>query len=101
MKQLKSSQRQYLKGKAHHLKPVVQIGKSGVTDSLISEIDKALDAHELIKVRFVESREEKKELTEEIVERLEAVRVGMVGNIAMLYREHKDPEKRKIVIPES
>ena len=45
-------QRQYLKGEAHHLKPVVHIGKSGVTPALVSELDIMLDSLELVKIKL-------------------------------------------------
>ena len=99
MKELNSSQRQHLKGLAHHLKPVVQIGRNGVTDQLMAMVDTALNAHELIKLKFVDLQDQKKELSEELVLRSGSERVGMVGNTLVLFRRHTDPEKRKITLP--
>ncbi len=56
---LKGYQRDYLSRKAHGLQPVVQIGKAGLTEPVAAAVDKALEDHELIKVKFVNSKDEK------------------------------------------
>ena len=56
--ELSSAQRKHLRGLAHHNEPVVMIGQKGITDALVSETSNALDSHELIKVKFVEHKEE-------------------------------------------
>ncbi len=81
------------------MKPVVQIGKNGMTDQLVQTVELALTAHELIKVKFIEFQDEKDEISEEVAQRTTSHRVGMVGNIVMLYREHPEPDKRKIKLP--
>ena len=96
---LKGSQKKYLKGLAHHLSPAVRVGKKGVADSLIESVDSQLKAHELIKVKFVNSKELKDSLSEEIAAKTQSENIGQVGNIAIFYRANPDPEKRKIVIP--
>jgi RNA-binding protein len=96
---LSGTQRKYLRGLAHHLKPVVHVGRNGVTDPVLQEIEEALDDHELIKVRLVDPQGRKKELAEEITGRSAGTWVGMVGNVVTLYRQHPDPEQRKIEIP--
>jgi RNA-binding protein len=99
MQPLSGTQRKYLRGMAHHLKPVVYVGRSGVTDPVLQEIEKALDDHELIKVKLVDPQGRKKELAEEIAGRSGGTSVGLVGNVVTLYRENPDPEKRLIEIP--
>ena len=99
MQPLSGAQRKYLRGLAHHLKPVVHVGRNGVTDPVLQEIEEALDDHELIKVRLVDPQGRKKELAEEIADRSAGTWVGMVGNVVTLYRQHPDPEQRKIEIP--
>ncbi len=99
MGKLKGSDRKYLKSLAHHLKPVVQIGKSGVTDGLIHTVDQALDTHELIKVKFIEQKEKKRAHSDEIARKTKSHGVGMIGHIAIFYRQHPDAEKRKIHLP--
>lgn len=76
--------------------PVVQIGQKGITEHILGEIENALKAHELIKVRFVEFKKEKKELAAEIERQCKAENVGVIGHIVIFYRQHPDPEKRKI-----
>ena len=99
MEKLKGADRKYLRSVAHELKPLVQVGKSGVTEGLLASLNEALDQHELVKVRFLEFKDEKKALAVEIAERSASEQVGMIGHIAMFYREQEDPEKRKIKLP--
>jgi RNA-binding protein len=99
MKKLRYADIRYLKKLAHGLKPVIQIGKRGLTDSVIESIDRALDDHELIKIKFVDFKEEKREISRAIVERVECIMVGMIGNVVTLYREHPDETMRRISFP--
>lgn len=96
MEPLTSSQRKSLRSQAHHLKPLVLVGKQGLTDTLVKSVDVNLDAHELIKVRFNEHKDEKKEIAAAIAERTESQLAGLIGHVAILYRQHKEPEKREI-----
>ena len=98
---LKGSARTYLRGLAHHLKPVVYLGKQGITENFIKSVNQALDAHELIKLKFNSYKEQRKTLAKEIEEKTYSEMVGLVGNIAIYYREHHDKEQRKIYIPET
>jgi RNA-binding protein len=99
MGKLSSHQKKFLRGKAHHLDPAVMVGKNGVTGSLIKMVNDALNSHELIKVRFVEFKDRKKELSQEITNKSKSEIVGMIGHILILYRQHPDEEKRKIELP--
>ena len=96
---MKGSAKKYLRAQAHHLKPLVIIGAKGVTDGLIASVDLALQDHELIKVKFGEFKEAKKEISAQIAQATKSELVGLIGNIAILYRQHPEPEKRKIKIP--
>jgi RNA-binding protein len=98
--QLKGSARTYLRGLAHHLKPVIYLGKQGVTDSFIESVNQALDTHELIKLKFNSFKEERKTLAKDIEARTNSEMVGMIGHIAIYYREQHDADKRKIQIPD-
>lgn len=98
MEKLKGSQRRRLRALAHSLKPVVMIGRNGLNEKLTAAISAALNDHELIKVKFLEFKEEKKDLAEEIAGVTRSELVGIIGNIAMLYRQQPDPQKRKIKI---
>jgi RNA-binding protein len=101
MTKLKGYQRKYLRGAAHSLKPLILIGQKGFTPELLRSAEAALGQHELIKVKFNDYKE--KDQKAEIVDRFEreagCEMVGLIGHIAIFYREHKDPEKRKITLP--
>jgi len=101
MIELKGSQRRHLRSLAHSLDPAVRVGKNGITDDLISSVDEALEAHELIKVKFMDFKEDKKELSQIISIRSKSHLIGMIGNIAIFYRQNPDKDKRKIFIPGS
>lgn len=102
LKKLKGYQKQYLKGLAHGLKPYVFIGQKGITGSLLKSVDEALEKHELIKVRFIDFKEKdmKKEITVEIEKMAVCELVGAIGHIAIFYRQHKDPGKRTVIVPD-
>ena len=88
---LTSKQRQYLRGLAHPLAPVVRVGKAGVTESVIAETKKSLDAHELIKVRI--EADDRKAAAETLAAGTDAQIAGLVGKVAILYRERdEEPE---------
>jgi RNA-binding protein len=101
MTALKGYQKKYLRGLAHGLKPVVQIGREGVTEGVIRAVDEGLFRHELIKIKFNELKEkdQKEAITGEIAARTGSEPVGMIGHTALLYRRQADPEKRKIAVP--
>ncbi|OGP68192.1 MAG: RNA-binding protein [Deltaproteobacteria bacterium RBG_16_44_11] len=96
---MKGSTKKYLRAQAHDLKPLVIIGAKGVTEQLLGSVDLALKDHELIKVKFGEFKEAKKEISVEIAEATKSELVGIIGNIAIFYRQQPEPEKRKIKIP--
>jgi RNA-binding protein len=81
------------------LEPVVYIGKQGITQTLLKAVNDAIDAHELIKVKFQDFKEEKKEMAKLLAEESNTELCGTVGNIAILYRKHKKEGKRKIFFP--
>lgn len=99
MDKLSGSQKRWLRGRAHGLKPVVRLGKQGLTDGALAEVDLALASHELIKVHCAGSREEKAETMERIATELAAAAVSQIGNVLILYREQADPKKRVIHLP--
>lgn len=99
MQQLTSAQRQFLRKLAHALKPVVQIGKSGLSDKVFATVDQQLDSHELIKVKFVDFQDQKREFAQEIADKSTGELIAVIGNIAIIYRQHSDPEKRQIHLP--
>jgi RNA-binding protein len=80
-----------LRSLAHHLDPVVLLGANGLTDAVIREIDRALTAHELIKVRVpTDDREERETIFAEVAEKLGAARVQMIGKLLIFWRPTGD-----------
>lgn len=94
---LTGAQRRKLRSLAHGLKPVAELGRQGLSESFLAEIDRALAAHELIKVRLRADRAERAQLLPELAERLSCAAVGMVGQVAILYRPAAEPDKRRIL----
>lgn len=84
---LTSRQRAHLKARAHALEPIVQIGRTGVQDSVVAAVETALTAHELIKVKINDAeRDERKEIAETLSTRTGAAVVQRVGKIVVLWR---------------
>jgi RNA-binding protein len=100
MEKLAGFQRKFLRGLAHGLNPVVMIGKSGLTEAVQESIDQALRDHELIKIKFVDFKDERESITEEIASRTASEEVGAIGHVAIFYRRNEDPKKRKIRVPQ-
>ena len=100
MNNLSSSQRSYLRSQAHHLEPIVLIGKHGITDGAIKSIDRLLEARELIKIKFREFKDEKLSLSEKITELTNSQIVGVIGHTVIIFRQNPDPDKRQIHIPQ-
>ena len=101
MTQLSQAQRQFLRKAAHELKPIVHIGKNGLSNSLFNSTEIALDAHELIKVKFNDLKDQKREIAQELAGQMHAELIYVIGNTAILYRQQPDAEKRKIHLPPS
>lgn len=80
-----------LKAQAHPLNPVVLIGQAGLTAAVMNEINLALDAHELIKVKIRAERDERSAIREQICAETHAELVQSIGQVAVLYR--KNPKK--------
>ncbi len=98
MTELTSKQRKILEKFAHSLEPIVIIGGNGLTPQVIEMILKSLDAHELLKVKFNDFKDEKSQLTQEICTKTDATLVRIIGNIAIIFKQNKNPEKQKYKI---
>lgn len=97
MLKLTVKQRQYLKGLAHDLQPVVMIGNNGVTENVLKEIDNSLTAHELIKIRVLgDDRLAREAIIEDLCAATNASFVQHIGKLIVLYRAS---EKARIVLP--
>ncbi|MCC8362179.1 ribosome assembly RNA-binding protein YhbY [Lysobacter sp. A6] len=96
--QLTSAQTRFLRGQAHDLRAMLQVGGKGITDALVTEVANALEQHELIKVKVAaEDREVRDAMIAELAERAGAALVQRIGHTAVLYKPSKD--KRQIVLP--
>ena len=85
---LNAAERKALKAKAHKLEPVVHIGAKGLTDEVVAEIERALDAHQLIKVRAGGlERDAREEALSAICEKTGADAVQQVGKVFVLFRK--------------
>lgn len=88
---LTGKQRSYLKALANSVEPIMQIGKGGITENVLKQIDDALEARELIKINLLNnSMLEVKDTANEIAESIGAEYVQSIGNKFILYRESKE-----------
>ena len=88
---LTGKQRSYLKSLANGIEDIMQIGKGGVSDNVLKQIDEALEARELIKIKLLNnSMLEAKQTANEIAESVHAEFVQSIGNKLVLYRESKE-----------
>ena len=95
---LTTKQRQFLRGLAHALSPVVRVGRGGLTPAVIEETRKSILAHELIKVRIeAEASVDRREIAQELARAADAELAGTIGKQAILYRRRE--EKPKIKLP--
>jgi RNA-binding protein len=95
---LTNAQTRFLRGQAHGLKAMLQVGGKGISDALVAEVDGALEHHELIKVKVAATdREVRDAMVDELAQRAGAALVQRIGHTAVLYRPSKD--NRRIVLP--
>lgn len=90
---LSGKEKKHLRSLAHELKAKVYVGTDGVSDNFIKAINENLKANELVKVKFVKFKEQKKELTKIIEQKTNAINVGLLGNVLILYKKNKDLKK--------
>jgi RNA-binding protein len=90
---LSGKQRRYLRGLGHHREPVVQLGKDGLSEGIIGALDVALETHELIKVRLLESvGANRHDVADALAEASGSELVQVLGRTLLLYRARKkDP----------
>jgi RNA-binding protein len=95
---LTGKQKRFLRAKAHHLKPIFQVGKGGVNDNMVKQIVDALEARELIKVSVLQNCEDEREtVAAQLASGTGAELVQMIGNTIVLYKESK--ENKQIILP--
>lgn len=94
---LTSKQRAFLKGQAHSLKPIIQIGKNGLNNEIKTSIRNALDARELIKVTLLQNTDKMpQEVAEILEEEIGLDTVLKIGRVLILYKESSRKENRKL-----
>ena len=95
---LTGKQKSYLKGLAHTMQPIIQVGKNGVNDPLIKTVYDALEARELIKVSILQNCfEEPKAIAAEIATVIDAEIIQVIGKTIVFYKESS--KKKQIVLP--
>jgi RNA-binding protein len=93
MLELTVEQRKYLKAQAHALKPVVMIGSQGLSIAVIKEAERAIAAHELIKIRVLgDERETREAYLTQLCEALKAAPVQHIGKLLLVYRPALKPK---------
>lgn len=98
MTKLSEKQRKYLRGLAHGRDPIVMVGQSGLSAAVSNELDIALGAHELVKVRArVGDREQRDSILDQLATQTTSTLVQRIGNVGVFYRPHK--ERPKIILP--
>ena len=98
--ELAENQLRFLRGKAHALKPLIMVGNAGLTDGVCAETDRALQDHELIKVRVRSAtREDREQVLESLVKRTDSSLVHRIGHVAVLYRPRKP--LARLVLPDA
>ena len=96
---LSNKQKQFLKSKAHSLKPVVLLGANGLTEGVVAEIEQALNDHELIKIKVPEEeRELRQQIIATIVSETKAEKIQVIGKTLIIYRPADEP---KIQLPKT
>ena len=94
---LTGKQKNYLRGIAHNLNPIVMIGSKGLTETVMNEIELALENHELVKVKLPSnSKSEKVALLAQITGQSSSEPVQLIGRVGVIYRANKEP---KITVP--
>ncbi len=92
---LTPEQKKHFRTLGHNLNPIVMVAGKGLSENIQLEVDRALEDHELIKVKFsVGDRDIKRQLVREMCDIVEAELVQQIGNIALLYRPSRDPNPK-------
>lgn len=95
---LTGKQKRFLRSKAHHLNPIFQVGKGGVNENLIKQVDDALEARELLKVSVLQNCDEDRDtVAESLSKGARAELVQIIGNTIVLYKESR--ENKQIELP--
>jgi RNA-binding protein len=92
-----ATQKRFLRGRTHHINPVVMVGEKGLTPNVLAELEQALDHHELIKVKLRVDRDTRGRIIDDIVRQCRADLVHKIGQVACFFR--RNPEREVIKLP--
>ncbi len=93
MEKLPNPEIRKLKATAQRLKPILHVGKGGLSDAFVRSVDAAFEHHELIKIKFSDFKEAKHDLAPQLAEKTNSYLITLLGNVVVLYR--KKPETTK------
>lgn len=92
---LKGKQKRYLRSQAHHMQPIFQIGKNGVTQELINQIDDALEKREMFKINLLQNTDEMADDAAEVIATATGAEVvQIIGRVIVLYRPSRKEKNR-------
>ena len=97
MEELNNAQIRKLKGLAQRMEATLKVGKQGLSEGFIKSLDEELSRHELVKLKFAEFKEQRKELAPQLAQKTQSHLVALVGNVVVLFRRNPQEDKRKIV----
>lgn len=98
MTKLTNNQKKFLRSQAHNLHPVVRVGQSGLSKSVLVELESSMDKHELLKIKIqAKHRDEKQPMIAKIIKHTQAHLVQVIGNVVVIYRAFD--EMPKIMLP--
>ena len=92
---MNSARKKQLKAQAHSLKPVIIVGQSGLTESVLKEIEITLDTHELIKIKIRADKEERNQIRDQIIADTQAELIQSIGQVVVIYRRKPEPKAEK------
>src|SRR5436190_13458865 len=93
MEELTNPQIRKLKGLAQRMDASLKVGKQGLSEPFLKSLDEELTRHELVKVKFTEFKEQKKELAPQLAQKTDSHIITLLGNIAVFFRRNSYPEK--------
>lgn len=96
---LTAKQRSFLSGQVSKDAIVTHLGKGGLTEAFAAQLDTLLGRHELVKVRFVNFKDEKETIAADLATETKSDLVRVIGNTAIFFRQNSDPEKSLLVLP--
>src|SRR6266568_2189572 len=97
MVSLTNAQIRGFKAQAQRLKPKIKLGKEGLSPQFLAALDEALKHHELVKVKFDDFKDQKKELSPQLAEKTSSYLITRVGNVVVLYRPNQAAEESSMI----